>query len=281
MRQYYKTSIFDSSRFLFRSIEGPSLSPDQIPWVYDQLGDLQESIGTDIHQIENSFLREKLKGQESLHGRADLIFCLQVVLQKLDFDCGQIDGIYAASAQAEGWRKAVNKAEYVRKNGSNTQKAVLEFQKAHGLTQDGMAGKNTLAALVGALEKKHSDKEITNTKQEKTKTLRSTLTRAELEKEFQIGYYEKGNAIHQVLVFDTQEKKALPILDSHQKTIGTIQPTARLWVSFHRSVAGESFHQYAVDTDKNLYRYDYRRKSYIPQTELETEKGKLILEKQD
>ena len=57
--------------------------------------------------------------------RGDEVIRIQTVLKNKGFYTGSIDGIY----------------------GINTKNAVISFQKSRGLTPDGIAGKNTLAAL--------------------------------------------------------------------------------------------------------------------------------------
>ena len=52
---------------------------------------------------------------------------LQILLNGRGYSCGSADGIF----------------------GAKTETAVVKFQKAKGLTQDGIAGKNTMSALLG------------------------------------------------------------------------------------------------------------------------------------
>jgi peptidoglycan hydrolase-like protein with peptidoglycan-binding domain len=55
---------------------------------------------------------------------------LQRALNKLGYSVGKVDGDY----------------------GPGTQKALTDFQKAHGLAADGVLGPKTLAALTTALK---------------------------------------------------------------------------------------------------------------------------------
>ena len=52
---------------------------------------------------------------------------LQILLNGRGYSCGSADGVF----------------------GAKTETAVVKFQKAKGLTQDGIAGKNTMSALLG------------------------------------------------------------------------------------------------------------------------------------
>ena len=62
----------------------------------------------------------------------DQVKVLQKALASLGYDVGTIDGVY----------------------GTSTTNAVIAFQKAAGLTADGVVGPATRAALKTALEKK-------------------------------------------------------------------------------------------------------------------------------
>ena len=61
----------------------------------------------------------------SPHMRGDDVQAMQAVLAKLGFDCGRADGIF----------------------GSNTLRALTEFQQNYGITADGICGVNSIRAL--------------------------------------------------------------------------------------------------------------------------------------
>lgn len=59
--------------------------------------------------------------------RGNITRLIQERLNSLGFNCGKVDGIF----------------------GGGTRAAVIAFQRAHGLSADGIVGKNTWRALLG------------------------------------------------------------------------------------------------------------------------------------
>lgn len=72
-----------------------------------------------VFTMEMRTLKKSCKGED--------VKALQTLLNGYGYSCGKADGIF----------------------GSNTEKAVKAFQKAEKLTADGIAGKNTMSALLG------------------------------------------------------------------------------------------------------------------------------------
>lgn len=96
---------------------------------------LQKYIRTETtaSQSNSSNTNEQWTGQtlrEGSHGQA--VKDLQIKLQRLGYNVGTIDGVY----------------------GRQTTEAVRSFQKAHGLTADGLAGKSTYHAIEHAMQQK-------------------------------------------------------------------------------------------------------------------------------
>ena len=60
--------------------------------------------------------------------RGETVRALQILLSGRGYSCGSIDGAF----------------------GAKTAAAVKKYQKANGLTADGIAGKKTMSALLGA-----------------------------------------------------------------------------------------------------------------------------------
>ena len=76
--------------------------------------------------VESSWvLGSRLLYLTSPHMRGDDVQAMQAVLAKLGFDCGRADGIF----------------------GSNTLRALTEFQQNYGITADGICGVNSIRAL--------------------------------------------------------------------------------------------------------------------------------------
>ena len=63
----------------------------------------------------------------SYGARGNITRLIQERLNSLGFNCGKVDGIF----------------------GGGTRAAVIAFQRAHGLSADGIVGKNTWRALLG------------------------------------------------------------------------------------------------------------------------------------
>ena len=76
--------------------------------------------------VESSWvLGSRLLYLTSPHMRGDDVQAMQAVLAKLGFDCGRADGIF----------------------GSNTLRALTEFQQNYGIIADGICGVNSIRAL--------------------------------------------------------------------------------------------------------------------------------------
>lgn len=106
------------------------------------LAELKKSLVKDAVGEKNSILR--------LGSRAAEVESLQKNLQRLGYFTGQLSGYY----------------------GPQTKDAVMRFQKANGLTVDGIAGSNTLKAINRAIEKLGSDLKVGACSDGKCPTLR-------------------------------------------------------------------------------------------------------------
>ncbi|GAB6890032.1 peptidoglycan-binding protein [Geobacillus sp. FSL K6-0789] len=96
---------------------------------------LQEYVRTQttVSRSNSSGSDDRWTGQTLREGdRGQAVKDLQAKLQRLGYNVGAVDGIY----------------------GKQTAEAVKSFQKAHGLTADGLAGKSTYHAIEHAMQQK-------------------------------------------------------------------------------------------------------------------------------
>ncbi|TCJ93393.1 UNVERIFIED_ORG: peptidoglycan hydrolase-like protein with peptidoglycan-binding domain [Anoxybacillus amylolyticus] len=97
---------------------------------------LQEYVRTQttVSRSNSSGSDDRWTGQTLREGdRGQAVKDLQAKLQRLGYNVGAVDGIY----------------------GKQTAEAVKSFQKAHGLTADGLAGKSTYHAIEQAIQQKN------------------------------------------------------------------------------------------------------------------------------